>query len=108
MTLRFQLNVVPKRVHTYDHSRALSQLNSLRPLFVRYRSIFAGFPATIAFPGTSFVTVLPAPTTAFSPIVSLERIVAPEPIVAPALTTVRSTLQSDSVCNFPSALVARG
>src|SRR5258708_9664175 len=43
----------------------------------------AGFPATIEFAGTFRVTTLPAPTMAFSPIVRLARIVAPEPIEAP-------------------------
>ena len=32
--------------------------------------IFAGFPATIALSGTSFVTTDPAPTSAFTPIVT--------------------------------------
>ena len=46
------------------------------------RNIRAGFPATTEFAGTSFVTTLPAPTIAFSPIVILARIVAPDPIDA--------------------------
>src|SRR5271165_2516795 len=99
---------VTRKVGGCDQPRALLQFNSVRPLLTRYRKILAGFPATIAFLGTSFVTVLPAPTIAFSPIVSRERTVAPDPIEAPVLTTVRSTFQSDSVCNVPSALVARG
>ena len=41
------------------------------------RSTLAGFPATIAFAGTSLVTRLPAPTMAFSPTTTLERIVLP-------------------------------
>src|SRR5258708_3423773 len=69
---------------------------------------FAGFPATIAFAGTSFATTLPAPTIAFSPIVTLHRMVAPEPIEAPLQTLVFSTFQSDSVCRPPPATVARG
>jgi hypothetical protein len=47
------------------------------------------------------VTTLPAPTMAFSPMLMLERIVAPEPIDAPFLTTVCSTFQSASVCRLP-------
>src|SRR5437867_10987925 len=43
----------------------------------------AAVPATIAFAGTSRVTTLPAPTSARSPIVTLARMVAPEPIEAP-------------------------
>ena len=35
------------------------------------------------FGGTSFVTTLPAPTSAFSPIVMFDRMVLPEPIDAP-------------------------
>jgi hypothetical protein len=59
----------------------------------------AGFPATIEFAGTSLLTKLPAPTTAFSPIVMLQRIVAPEPMEAPRLTSVGTTAQSSSVCS---------
>jgi hypothetical protein len=33
--------------------------------------------------GTSFVTTLPAPTIAFSPIVTLDKMVQPDPIDAP-------------------------
>src|SRR5207302_10174842 len=47
------------------------------------RSTLAGFPATIEFAGTLFVTTLPAPTMAFSPMVTFGRIVAPDPIEAP-------------------------
>jgi hypothetical protein len=53
----------------------------------------------MTFGGTSCVTTLPAPTIAFSPITSLERMVDPEPIDAPRLTTVFSTDQSLSVCS---------
>ena len=52
--------------------------------------------------GTSLVTTLPAPTIAFSPMVTLARMVHPEPIEAPFLTNVRSTFQSASVCRPPS------
>jgi hypothetical protein len=72
------------------------------------RKIRAGFPATIAFGGTSFVTTLPAPTKALSPMVMPARIVAPEPIEAPFWTTVFSTAQSLSVWSPPPAVVARG
>ena len=58
--------------------------------------------------GTSRVTTLPAPTMARSPMTTLARMVAPEPIDAPALTSVRSTFQSFSVCSSPSDVVARG
>src|ERR1700722_2793792 len=75
---------------------------------VMYRNSLAGFPATMAFAGTSLVTTLPAPTIAFSPIVTFASIVEPDPIEAPFLTTVFSTFQSASVCNWPSAAVARG
>ena len=75
---------------------------------VTYRNTFAGFPATIAFAGTSFVTTLPAPTIAFSPITTFGRIVEPEPIDARDFTRVFSTFQSCSVCNCPSSVVARG
>src|ERR1700692_4155034 len=71
------------------------------------RNTFAGFPPTMLFEGTSFVTTLPAPTIAFSPTVTFARIVAPVPMDAPLLMTVRSTFQSASVCNCPFA-VARG
>ncbi len=56
----------------------------------------AGFPATMEFGGTSFVTTLPAPTMAFSPIVILESIVAPELIDEPFFKRVGSTTQSSS------------
>src|SRR5208337_1861835 len=68
----------------------------------------AGFPATITLAGTSLVTTLPAPTTAFSPTVTLDRIVLPEPIEAPFLTRVTSTFQSPSACSVPSGFAARG
>src|SRR2546426_12668176 len=68
----------------------------------------AGYPATIALAGTSRVTTLPAPIRAFSPIVMLARMVAPEPIEAPLLTSVGSTPQSFWVCNSPVGVVARG
>ena len=54
------------------------------------------------------MTTLPAPMIAFSPMITLERIVEPEPIDAPFFTRVGSTFQSASVCNFPSFAVARG
>ena len=72
------------------------------------RNTLAGFPATMAPAGTFVVTTLPAPTMAFSPIVTFERIVAPDPIDAPFLISVGSTFQSSSVCNPPPGTVARG
>src|SRR6185312_14030020 len=70
------------------------------------RSARAGLPATTAPAGTSLVTTLPAPTTARSPIVTPQRIVADVPIDAPRLTRVGVTFQSASVCGLPSALAA--
>jgi len=72
------------------------------------RKTLAGFPATIVLGGTSRVTTLPAPTMAFSPMTTFERIVDPEPIEAPRLTNVVSTCQSFSVWSPPSEVVARG
>ncbi len=71
-------------------------------------NIRAGFPATIVFGGTSFVTTLPAPTTAFSPTVIPHRSVALEPMEAPRFTSVGTQTQSSSVCSFPSSVVACG
>jgi hypothetical protein len=45
--------------------------------------IRAGFPATTLFGGTLRVTVLPAPTMAFSPTVTRASMVAPDPMDAP-------------------------
>ena len=73
-----------------------------------YRKSLAGLPATMAPAGTSRVTTLPAPTMAFSPMTTFERIVAPDPIDAPFLTTVGSTFQSFSVWSSPVGVVARG
>jgi hypothetical protein len=56
--------------------------------------IRAGTPATTAFRGTSLVTTLPAPTMAFSPIVTLHMMTLPLPIEAPCSTTVGWTAQS--------------
>src|SRR5271169_4742097 len=72
------------------------------------RRNFAGLPATMTFAGTSFVTTLPAPTIALSPMVTLLKIVDPEPIDAPLRTIVFSTFQSASVLRSPSTVVARG
>src|ERR1019366_6503642 len=91
-----------KQIHAHHFG------DSLRLRGRIWRKTFAGFPATIAFAGTSFVTTQPAPTIAFSPMTILERIVAPEPTEAPFLTRVRSTFQSLSVCKWPSEFVARG
>src|SRR4029453_16223541 len=72
------------------------------------RNTRAGLPATIVRAGTSRVTTLPAPTMAYSPIVTWRRIVAPDPIEAPRSTTVGSALQSLWVCSSPDSVVARG
>src|SRR5208283_672982 len=72
------------------------------------RRTFAGFPTTTVFAGTSLVTTLPAPTMAFSPMVTLLRIVEPDPMDAPFRTKVLSTFQSASVCNSPVGVVERG
>ena len=53
------------------------------------RNILAGFPTTTLLAGTFLVTTLPAPTKAFSPIVTFARIVAPEPMEAPFFTRGR-------------------
>ena len=45
--------------------------------------------------------MLPAPTTAFSPMVMPHIMVALEPIEAPFLMTVGTTCQSASVCSVP-------
>jgi hypothetical protein len=58
--------------------------------------------------GTSFVTTLPAPTMAFSPTVRPPHRAALKPMEAPHCTTVGSHPQSASLCNVPSAMVARG
>src|SRR3989441_492453 len=50
----------------------------LPELGTRKRRTLAGFPATIAWSGTAWVTTLPAPTMAFCPMTTLARIVAPE------------------------------
>src|SRR5215471_11279692 len=96
----------------------LSLNRSCRLLQVGYRLISsavdtirntrAGLPATIVFGGTSLVTTLPAPIRAFSPMVTPQSTVAPEPIEAPFFTTVAATFQSDSVCSSPTEFVARG
>src|SRR5215472_3064867 len=72
------------------------------------RSTLAGLPAAMALGGTSLVTTLPAPIMAFSPIVTLLKIVDPEPMDAPFFTRVFSTRQSASVCNSPVGVVDRG
>jgi hypothetical protein len=68
----------------------------------------AGLTATTALAGTSLVTTLPAPTMAFSPMVTPQSRVAPDPMEAPRLTRVGVQAQSDSVCNWPLPLVDRG
>ena len=51
---------------------------------VMNRRTLPDFPPRSRSAGTSLVTTLPAPTIAFSPIVTLARIVAPEPIELPS------------------------
>ena len=62
----------------------------------------------MALAGTSRVTTLPAPTMAFCPMTTFERIVAPDPIEAPVLTSTGSTFQSFPVWSSPLGVVARG
>ncbi len=54
------------------------------------------------------VTTLPAPTIAFSPIVTPQRMVELVPIEAPLFTSVGTTFQSASVCIPPPGVVERG
>src|SRR3989304_4303550 len=56
--------------------------------------IRAGFPNTRPNGGTSFVTTLPAPTMAYSPIVIPQIIVEFAPMLEPFLTTVGTTRSS--------------
>src|SRR5437588_5392506 len=70
---------------------------TLSSAMVVNRSTLAGFPVTMALSGTSCVTTAPAPTMAFSPMTTLERMVAADPMEAPFLTKVGSTFQSPSV-----------
>jgi len=62
----------------------------------------------MVFGGTSFVTTLPAPTIAFSPMVTPHKIVELVPMEAPFLTNVGTTCQSASVCKPPFGTVERG
>src|SRR6185312_11909176 len=91
----FQLAMGSYQVDKW-HFAVLSHLLTLASVSMD-RRIFAGFPATIVLAGTSRVTTLPAPTIAFSPTTTLQRIVAPDPMEAPFLITVDSTRQSASV-----------
>ncbi len=68
----------------------------------------AGTPATTVLAGTSLVTTLPAPTIAFSPIVTPHKMTLPVPMDAPRLTSVGTTAQSASVCSLPSPEVDLG
>ena len=52
-------------------------------LTVRYLIILPGFPTTVLLAGTDFVITLPAPTIAFSPMITAGRRVALLPILAP-------------------------
>src|SRR5208282_1355585 len=93
--LRLKLPVKRHEIHKRN-LRTLGHHAILVSLVIERKTV-AGFPATITFAGTSRVTTLPAPTMEFSPMVTFERIVAPEPIDAPRFTTVASTFQSVSV-----------
>ena len=66
--------------------------------------IRAGLPATTAPGGTSRVTTLPAPTIAFSPMVTPQSSVAPDPMEAPRFTSVLSQDQSASVWSAAGAI----
>ena len=55
---------------------------------------FAGFPNHTSPAGTGFVTTLPAPIMAFSPIVTPARIVEFAPILAPFFISVFDSFQS--------------
>src|SRR5260370_42451478 len=79
-----------------------------RPHVSLLRSTRPGFPATVAFAGTSLITTAPAPTSAHSPMVTPHKMVTPLPMLAPRLTVVGTTFQSGSVCNAPLTFVARG
>jgi hypothetical protein len=68
----------------------------------------AGLPATIVFGWTSFVTTLPAPTIAFSPIVTPHRMTAPLPIDARLQTVVGTSAQSRSPFMVPLTFTAAG
>src|SRR5512143_277291 len=78
-----------------------------RTLYI-FLLILAGTPTTTVLSGTSFVTTLPAPTIAFSPMVTPHRIVVLVPMEAPFFTRVGTTFQSPSVCRRPSPAVERG
>jgi hypothetical protein len=56
--------------------------------YLKYFINLAGLPATIEFSATSLVTILPAPTTAFLPIVTPANTIVPEPIQTPSLITI--------------------
>jgi len=60
---------------------------------------FAGFPTATTFGGRSRVTMAPAPTTVFSPIVTPGQMIAPPPI---------QTLSPIVIGREPSHLARRG
>src|SRR3989344_2677025 len=81
---------------------SLSQQTELAFYSSSFFRILAGFPATMALSGTSFVTTEPAPTIEFFPIVMPPNMVALAPIEAPFLTIVFSGFQSLPISfNFP-------
>ena len=73
-----------------------------------FRINLAGFPAQISPPGIFLVTILPAPTIAWFPIVTPHKMVTLEPMEAPFSTIVGKTSQSFSVCSSPPGLIALG
>ena len=95
----------PNRQREFFRSRVISL-----PLGMTLRierNIFAGLPATITFGGTSRVTTLPAPTMAFSPIVTLRKNRGAGTDRSAALhQRLFRRCQSFSVCSPPSAVVA--
>ena len=83
------LRTITAKTATTPTMKATTRLFMLFPPYLplqAYISIvritLAGLPTTTALSGTSLVTTLAAPTTAFSPIVTPDRIVAVAPIQA--------------------------
>lgn len=68
----------------------------------------AGLPVTNAYGGTSLVTTAPAPTSAHSPTVTPQRMVALLPIAARRPIRVGTQVQSSSSCGTPFSRVERG
>src|SRR5260221_11545069 len=90
----FYQNPLIKKVYKNDkqyNKKYIYDIFCLCHIFLRIT--FAGFPTTIVFAGTFFVTTLPAPTIAFSPIVTPPSIVAFDPIVAPLQMRILNTFK---------------